>query len=117
MEDTIDKDDTTSIWDPYFRLPSLTDLHIITPNKLIQSISIDHIVHHHPTHQHSLSLDSSVDLKTDIAVVTPLITDSKVNRAFSNSDLTVCDTNIEGNKCIKEDNETLASRRSSKQKS
>ncbi|CAH8855841.1 unnamed protein product [Trichobilharzia szidati] len=122
LEDTIDRDDTTSIWDPYFRVPSLTDFHIITPNKLLQSISIDHIVHH-PTHQHSLSLDSSVDLKTDIAV-TPLITDSKLNKPFSNSDLTVCDTSIEGNKCIKEEteelstkpykiNETSASRRSS----
>ncbi|CAH8514819.1 unnamed protein product [Schistosoma turkestanicum] len=84
LEDNIDGN-TTSVWDPYFQPPLRSD-NVITPN------------------QRNTIVSRSNELKSD-SVVTPVVTDLKVERLFINPDLVNGDKDLIVNTPIKSEPE------------
>ncbi|KAK4470433.1 hypothetical protein MN116_005987 [Schistosoma mekongi] len=106
LEDNIDNH-TTSVWDPYFRLPLRPD-NVITPSGLLQSISIDHVVNV-STQQRNLTTGSSNEIKSDL-VVKPVDSDLIAEKLLSNSDLMNGNENIAVNTSIKYEPDELSAK-------
>ncbi|TNN12243.1 Histone acetyltransferase KAT2B [Schistosoma japonicum] len=104
LEDNSDNH-TASVWDPYFR-PPLHPGNVITPNELLQSISIDHVVNF-SSQQRNLTIGSSNEIKGDL-VVKPVDSDLKVDKLLNNSDLMNGNENMAVNTSIKSEPDELS---------